>query len=101
MGIQFYLISLSNSPLYNSTLLSSLEMGNYVCFTFATLILVTLTDFTAAKYVVPVDQLSVNQVNKQWPATIPTFVYANSSATSWLIHQNLWDILLPQLSQEQ
>ena len=76
-------------------------MGNYVFFALATLVLVVLNDFAAAKYVVPVDQLSVKQVNEQWPATIPTFVDVNSSAKSWLIHQNLWDILLPRLTQGQ
>ena len=75
-------------------------MGNYAYFTFATLVLLTLTNFTAAEYVVPVDLLSVRQVNTYFLELIPTTVDANSSAKSWLIQQNLWDFLSPHLNQE-
>ena len=76
-------------------------MGNYAYFTFATLVLFTLTNFTAAaEYVVPVDLLSVRQVNTYFLELIPTTVDVNSSAKSWLIQQNLWDFLSPHLNQE-
>ena len=66
-------------------------MRNYECFTFVTLALFTLTDFTAAEYTVPVDQLSVKQVNEQLPGSIPATIDVNSSAKSWLIQLNRWD----------
>ena len=75
-------------------------MRNYVYLTFSTLVLVTLTEFAAAKYIVPVDQLSVKQVNKQRPGLIPVTVDVNLSAKSWLIQQNLLDFSSPHLSME-
>ena len=72
-------------------------MGNYACFTFSTLYLVTLIDFYAAKLVIPVDQLSVKQVNEQYYGLIPATVDVNLPAKSWLIQQNLFDYASPHL----
>ena len=77
-------------------------MGKYICFTLATLVLLTLTDITAEEYVLPVDQLSVKQVNKHhYPGLIPANVDVNSPAKSWLIQKTLWDYVSPHLNQEQ
>ena len=76
-------------------------MGKNLCFTFATLVLVTLTDFIAAEYIVPVDRLSVEQVNEWWPGLIPNTADVISSAKSWFILQNLWDFISPYLRNIQ
>jgi len=52
------------------------------------------TNNTAEQFVVSLNNLSVKQVNKQWPGLInTTTVDVNSTAKIWLDHQNLWDLV--------
>ena len=75
-------------------------MVKYACFTLATLVLLTYTDFIAARSVAQFD-LSVNDMNRCYPGIIPTNVDGNLSAIIWLINRNLGEILEPLLNQEQ
>ena len=79
-----------------STRLSSQEMVKHVCFTFATLVVLTLTDFTAAENV-----KTVGQVNLEKPGLISATVDRNLPAESILIRQNLWGFVTPHLSETQ
>ena len=71
-------------------------MVKYACFTFATLVVLTLTDFTAAENV-----KTVRQVNIEKPGLISATVNTNLPAKSILITQNLWGFATPYLSETQ
>ena len=71
-------------------------MVKHVCFTFATLVVLTLTDFTAAENV-----KTVGQVNLEKPGLISATVDRNLPAESILIRQNLWGFVTPHISETQ
>ena len=91
-------------------------MVKYACFTFATLVFLTLTDFIAAgwikegfvrtefndaEYVAQGDRISVNEVNRCYPGIITANVDGNSSAKASLSQQNLWEFFKLLLDRER
>ena len=76
-------------------------MVKYACFTLATLVFLTLTDFTSAESVAQEDQISVAQVNRYYPGLISTTVDPNSPAKTVLNLRNLWSFWSPHLNLTQ
>ena len=79
-------------------------MVKYACFTLATLVFLTYTDFIAAGYVAQLDPITVNDINIWYPYLIPdnaTTYDGDSSAFDWLFEHNLWDVTKSRLNQEQ
>ena len=76
-------------------------MVKHACFTLATLVVFTLTDFTAVESFAQEDQISVAQVNRYYPGLISTTVDPESPAKSVLNLRNLWSFWSPHLNLTQ
>ena len=79
-------------------------MVKYACFTLATLVFLTYTDFIAAGSGAQSFSITVNDINYWYPNLIPdntTGHDGDSSGFTWLRGHNLWDVAKSRLNQEQ